>query len=42
MEIYVFKDQVVFYGKVKDLVYHLDKFKKEYQTVQELIEANLL
>jgi hypothetical protein len=41
MEIYIFKDQVVFLGKVKDLLRHIEIFKREYRTVQELIKANL-
>ena len=41
MEIYIFKDQVVFWGKVKDLLRHIEIFKREYRTVQELIKANL-
>ncbi|MGI6629173.1 MAG: hypothetical protein ACOX4H_01260 [Bacillota bacterium] len=41
MEIYVFEDQVVFYGKVKELLINLDKLKKEYPTVLDLIKANL-
>lgn len=41
MEIYIFKDQVIFYGKVKDLLPQLKKYKNKYVTVEELIKALL-
>lgn len=41
MEIYVYRDQLVFRGKVKDLVKYLRQISKEYHTLQELIAARL-
>jgi len=41
MEIYVYKNQIVMHGKVKDLIQHLNEISGNYHTLQELIIAHL-
>lgn len=41
MEIYIFQDQVVFSGKVKELQYYLKQYNDEYIFLQDLIKAYL-
>ncbi|MEL7564188.1 MAG: Z-ring formation inhibitor MciZ [Dehalobacterium sp.] len=41
MEIYVFKNQIVLTGKVKDVIQQLNEISENYHTLQELIIAHL-
>lgn len=40
-EMYVYRDSVYFFGKIKDVRKLIAQYAKEYYTVQELINAKL-
>jgi hypothetical protein len=41
MEVYVFANQLVLCGKIKNLTHQLGELAKQYYTIQQLINANL-